>query len=34
MGRLARRVIEQRYSAQGMISSMVGMYDQLLEARR
>jgi glycosyltransferase involved in cell wall biosynthesis len=34
MGRLARRVVEERFSAQGMIRSMVGMYDQLLETRR
>jgi glycosyltransferase involved in cell wall biosynthesis len=34
MGRLARRVVEERYSAQGMIRNMVGMYDQLLGGRR
>jgi hypothetical protein len=34
MGRLARRVVEERFSAQSMIRSMVGMYDQLLGARR
>jgi glycosyltransferase involved in cell wall biosynthesis len=34
MGRLARRVVEERFSAQTMIRSMVGMYDQLLGARR
>jgi glycosyltransferase involved in cell wall biosynthesis len=34
MGSLARRVVEERFSAQGMIRNMVGMYDQLLAARR
>jgi len=34
MGRLARLVVEDRFSAQSMIRSMVGMYDQLLGARR
>jgi len=34
MGRLARSVVQERYSAQSMISSMVGMYDQLLAAHR
>jgi len=33
MGRLARRVVEERFSAQGMIRGMVGMYDQLLGVR-
>jgi hypothetical protein len=27
-------VVEERFSAQGMIRNMVGMYDQLLAARR
>jgi len=30
MGRLARDVVEKRFSAQGMIRSMVGMYDKLV----
>jgi hypothetical protein len=34
MGRLARRVVQERFSAQGMIRNMVGMYDQLLGGRR
>ena len=34
MGRMARRVVEERFSAQSMIRSMAGMYDQLLEAHR
>jgi glycosyltransferase involved in cell wall biosynthesis len=34
MGRLARRVVEERFSAQRMIRNMVGMYDQLLGARK
>jgi L-malate glycosyltransferase len=34
MGRLARRVIEEHFSAQGMIRNMVGRYDQLLGGRR
>jgi hypothetical protein len=34
MGLLARRVVEERFSAQSMIRSMVGMYDQLLGGRR
>ena len=34
MGRLAQRVVGERFSAQSMIRSMVGTYDQLLEARR
>jgi glycosyltransferase involved in cell wall biosynthesis len=34
MGRLARRVVEERFSAQGMIRNMVGRYDQLLATRR
>jgi glycosyltransferase involved in cell wall biosynthesis len=34
MGRLARRVVEERFSAQSMIRSMAGMYDQLLGVRR
>jgi glycosyltransferase involved in cell wall biosynthesis len=34
MGLLARRVVEERYSAESMIRSMVGMYDQLLGGRR
>jgi glycosyltransferase involved in cell wall biosynthesis len=34
MGSLARRVIEERYSAESMIRNMVGRYDQLLGTRR
>jgi len=34
MGLLARRVVEERFSAQGMIRNMVGMYDKLLGGRR
>lgn len=34
MGRRARDVVEQRFSAQVMIGNMVNMYDQLLGARR
>jgi glycosyltransferase involved in cell wall biosynthesis len=34
MGRMARCVVEERFSAQSMITNMVGRYDQLLEARR
>ena len=34
MGRLARRVVEERFSAESMIRNMTGMYDQLLRARR
>jgi glycosyltransferase involved in cell wall biosynthesis len=34
MGRMARRVVEERFSAQSMIRSMAGMYDRLLEAHR
>jgi glycosyltransferase involved in cell wall biosynthesis len=34
MGSLARLVVEERFSAQSMIRNMVGMYDQLLGARR
>ncbi len=34
MGRLACRVVEERFSAQGMIRNMVGRYDQLLATRR
>jgi len=33
MGRLARSVVKERFSAQSMIRDMVGMYDQLLGAR-
>ena len=33
MGRLARREVEERFSADGMIRSMTGWYDQLLGAR-
>lgn len=33
MGMLARSVVEERYSAEGMIGKMVKMYDQLLGAR-
>jgi hypothetical protein len=31
---MARRVVEERFSAQSMIRSMAGMYDRLLEAHR
>jgi glycosyltransferase involved in cell wall biosynthesis len=34
MGRLARRVVEERFSAQSMIRNMVGRYDQLLGVSR
>lgn len=34
MGRLAREAVEQRFSAESMIQSMVSMYDQLLGERR
>ena len=34
MGLVARRAVEERFSAQSMIRSMVGMYDQLLGGRR
>jgi glycosyltransferase involved in cell wall biosynthesis len=34
MGSLARRVVEERFSAEGMIRNMVGRYDQLLGAGR
>src|SRR5580658_4657541 len=34
MGRMARCVAEERFSAQSMITNMVDRYDQLLEARR
>jgi glycosyltransferase involved in cell wall biosynthesis len=34
MGRLAQRVVEERYSARSMMQTMVKMYDQLLGARR
>lgn len=34
MGLRARRVIEERYSAQSMIERMVGLYDGLLGGRR
>ena len=34
MGPLARCVVEERFSAQSMIRSMVGMYDHLLGERR
>jgi glycosyltransferase involved in cell wall biosynthesis len=34
MGRQARLVVEERFSAEGMIRNMVGMYDRLLGARR
>jgi len=34
MGSLARVVVAERYSAESMIRNMVGMYDQLLGARR
>lgn len=33
MGSLARRVVEDRFSATTMIRNMVGQYDQLLQAR-
>jgi len=34
VGRAARRVVEENFSAEGMIRKMVTMYDQLLAARR
>jgi glycosyltransferase involved in cell wall biosynthesis len=34
MGRLARLVVEERFSAQTMIRNMVQRYDQLLGRRR
>jgi glycosyltransferase involved in cell wall biosynthesis len=34
MGNLARLVIEEKFSAQGMIRNMAGMYDQLLGVRQ
>lgn len=34
MGRLARTVVEDKYSARAMVRSMVRMYDQLLEPHR
>jgi glycosyltransferase involved in cell wall biosynthesis len=34
MGETARRVVEERFSAQQMIDRIVGMYDGLLRARR
>jgi glycosyltransferase involved in cell wall biosynthesis len=34
MGQLARLVVKDRFSAQGMIRNMTGTYDQLLGVRR